>query len=124
MHIVGIRAGIMLLANAFALWLADRLVPGFVLNANFWTLLLIALILGALNFFLKPILTLVLGPLILLTLGLGVLVVNAIIIYLLSAIAANIDFLNGSIIIQSVPALLLATLIVSAVNFIFHIAIP
>ena len=123
MHFL-LRAAIVIGSNALALWLANRLVPGFVLNASIGTLILIALVLALLNFFLKPILTLVLGPIIILTLGVGVLIVNAIILYILSAAASRIDFLQGSIIIQNIPALFLATLIVSAVNFIIHIAIP
>jgi len=123
MHLF-LRGAIVVATNAFALWLADRIVPGFVLNANITALILIALILALLNFFLKPILTLILGPIIILTLGLGVLIVNALILYILATAAAHIDFLQGSIIIQNIPALFFATLIISAVNFVIHIAIP
>lgn len=109
--------------NALALWLAYMYVPGFVLNGGAITLVLIAIVLALLNFLLKPILTLVLGPIIILTLGLGVLVVNAVILYLLPIVADHIDFLHGSIIIQNIPALFFATLIVSVINFIIHVAI-
>ena len=109
--------------NALALWIANSYVPGFVLNGNWITLILIALVLAALNFLLKPILTLILGPIIILTLGLGVLVVNAIILYLLPIVASHIDFLHGSIIIQTIPALFFATLIISIINFIIHVAL-
>lgn len=108
--------------NGLALWLADKYVPGFVLNANWYQLALIAFILALLNFFLKPVLTLILGPIIVLTLGLGVIIVNAIIIYLLPILADRLDFLHGSISIETIPALLFATLIVSAVNFVIHLA--
>jgi putative membrane protein len=110
--------------NALALWIANLYVPGFVLNSQNWlALILIALILAVLNFLLKPVLTLVLGPVIILTLGLGIIIVNAIILWLLPIIANNIDFLHGSIIIQTIPALLFATLVVSVVNFIIHAAV-
>ena len=109
--------------NALALWLAYLWVPGFVLGGNWVTLVLIALVLAVLNFFLKPILTLVLGPIIILTLGLGILIVNGIILYLLPIIADHIDFLHGSIIIQNIPALFFATLIVSIINFFIHLAL-
>ena len=108
--------------NALALWIANSYVPGFVLNGNWITLILIALVLAALNFLLKPVLTLILGPIIILTLGLGVLVVNAIILYILPIIVGHIDFLRGSIIIQNIPALFFATLIISIINFIIHVA--
>jgi len=109
--------------NALALWAAYLWVPGFILGGNWITLVLSALVLAILNFFLKPILTLVLGPVIILTLGLGVIVVNAIILYLLPIVADHIDFLHGSIMIQSIPALFFATLIISVINFIIHIAL-
>jgi putative membrane protein len=109
--------------NALALWVANTYVSGFVLNGNWVTLILIGLTLAVLNFFLKPILTLVLGPVIILTLGLGVIIVNAIILYILPIIANHIDFLHGSITIQTIPALFFATLIVSIINFIIHLAL-
>jgi uncharacterized membrane protein YvlD (DUF360 family) len=70
---------------------------------------------------LKPLLALVLGPIILITLGLGIIIVNAIILYLLPILANHLDFLRGSITIQSIPALFLATIIVSVVNFVIHL---
>ncbi len=118
-----VRIVIIIVGNGFALWLADKYVPGFVLNASWYQLALIALILALLNFILKPIFTLILGPIIVLTLGLGIILVNAIIIYLLPILADHLDFLHGSISIQTIPALLFTTLIVSAVNFVIHLAI-
>jgi putative membrane protein len=109
--------------NALALWIADMYVSGFVLSHNWLLIILVALVLAVLNFLLKPILTLVLGPIIILTLGLGVLVVNALILYILPIIADHIDFLRGSIIIQNIPALFFATLVVSIINFIIHVAL-
>jgi putative membrane protein len=109
--------------NALALWAANTWVPGFILNGNWVTLIFIALVLAVLNFLLKPLLTLVLGPIIILTLGIGVIIVNAIILYILPIIADHIDFLNGSIKIQTIPALLLATLLISVINFLIHLAL-
>jgi len=112
---------IVVLGNALALWLANHWVSGFILTANLLQLLVIGLVLAALNFLLKPLLSLVLGPVILITLGLGVIIVNAIILYLLPILADHLDFLRGSITIQSIPALFLATIIVSVVNFVIHL---
>jgi len=109
--------------NALALWLANHWIPGFVVTGTLVQFLLIGFILAVLNFLLKPVLTLILGPIILITLGLGVIIVNAIVLYVLPIIAAHIDFLHGSITIQSIPALFLATIVVSVVNFLIHIAI-
>ncbi len=116
------RIVLVIAGNALALWLANTYVPGFVLNANWLELIIIALILALLNFVLKPLLTLILGPIIVITLGIGVIVVNAIIVYLLPIVADHIDKLQGSISIQTIPALILSTLIISAINFIIHLA--
>lgn len=117
------RIFIIIVGNAFALWVANQYVSGFALHANWLQLALIALILAILNFVLKPVLTLILGPIIVLTLGLGVIIVNAVIMYLLPLVANNLDILHGSIRIETIPALLFATLIVSAVNFVIHLAL-
>jgi putative membrane protein len=118
-----VKVALVIAGNGFALWVAERYVPGFVLNASWVQLAVIALILALLNFILKPVLTLILGPLIVLTLGLGVLIVNAAIIYLLPVIAGHLDFLHGSISIETIPALIFTTLIVSAINFVIHLAV-
>lgn len=109
--------------NALALWIANMYVPGFVLAGTWLTIAMIAFVLAVLNFLLKPLLTLILGPIIVLTLGLGVIIVNALILWLLPLILNRIDFLQGSIIIQNIPALFFATLIVGAINLVIHLAI-
>ena len=114
--------------NALALWIANRYVPGFVLTPNWGAVILIALVLAALNFFLKPVLTLLFGPVIVLTLGIALIVVNAVILYLLIIITNRIDLLHGSIMIQTIPApfvvtLFLASIVISAINFIIHLAL-
>jgi putative membrane protein len=116
-----LRVILTIAGNALALWLAYRFVPGFILDANIYQLALIALILALLNWIIKPILTLVLGPLIILTLGLGIIVVNALILFVLPILANYLDFLRGSITIQTIPALIFATLIVSIINFVIHL---
>jgi len=116
------RIALIIAGNALALWLANQYIPGFTLNANWLQLVIIALILALLNFIVKPILTLILGPIIVLTLGLGIIIVNAVIIYLLPVLANHLDILRGSISIETILALLLTTLLVSAVNFVIHLA--
>lgn len=115
------RIALVIAGNAFALWLANKYVPGFVLHATLFQLAIIGLVLSLLNFFLKPLLTLILGPVIVLTLGAGVLIANAIVIWLLSAIANRLDILHGSISIETTLALLLTTLLVSVANFVVHL---
>ncbi len=115
------RLILIVLGNAAALWLANKYVPGFVLHADIVQLLIIAVVLALLNAVLKPIFAVILSPIIIITLGLGVIIVNTIILYLLPIVANNIDILRGSIMIQSITALELTTLIVSAINFVIHL---
>jgi len=117
-----IRAILVTACNAAALWLANHFVPGFVLSNNWVAIVLVAAVLTLLNILLKPFLQLILAPVIILTLGLGTIVVNALMLYLLPIIANHIDFLAGSIKIQSIPALFFATLIVGALNLVAHVA--
>ena len=117
------RVIIVIGGNALALWIANQYVPGFILSTPWLGLIFVAIILSLLNFLIKPLLTLLFGPIIILTLGIALIIVNAIILYLLVVITGRIDFLSGSIIIQNIPALFFATIVISAVNFIIHLAL-
>ncbi len=109
-HLVGA-----VLANALGLYLAQRYVPGFVITPfTISVLSLLAAILTVLNALAKPLLKLLLGPFILITLGLGIIVINAIILYAL-------DYFSPQLTITTIPALFFGTLIISAVNLVFHI---
>lgn len=66
-----------LLINAAALWAASKLVSGIELQGTFWEILLVALVFGVINTFLKPILKLLSFPVMIITLGLFALVINA-----------------------------------------------
>ena len=98
-----------LAANALAIHAANYFVPGFSFTGNFKDLALAALILTAINTFLRPIVTVFLAPFILLTLGLLSIIINATILHFL-------DIFQNPISIEGYTPLLLATLIVSAAN--------
>lgn len=118
-----LKLALVVAGNVLGLWLANRYVPGFILTSPLLGLILLGLTLTILNFLLKPILTLALGPIIIITLGLGLIIVNAIILWFASYLShlPQLDFIHGSITIQTIPALILATLILSVVNFIIHL---
>lgn len=101
--------------NSIAIFSASKWVDGFELNTNFEKVLIIASILTALNFTVKPILKLILAPIIVLTLGIGLIVVNALILYFL-------DFFSEDISILTTNALIYSSLITGIGNFVFHIA--
>ena len=103
------------LVLAVAVWVTAEAVPGIHLD-GWQSTLAVALILGLLNLYLRPILTLLTLPVTLLTLGLFILVINAILLGLTSWIASwfNIRFhvdsffdaLLGAIIISLVRMLI------------------
>lgn len=101
-----------LLINAAALWVAAKLISGITLEGEFLTILLVALVFGLVNTFIKPILKILSFPVIILTLGLFTVVINAAMLGLTAAITAALsvaDFwaaLLGAIVISVVSTVL------------------
>lgn len=107
-----------IIGGVIAFWLADRFVPGVEFVEPFWqTLLLAGLVLGLINFFIKPILKLITLPLRILTLGFFGLIINMAIIW-------AVDVLFPELIIQGIIPLFWTTLIVWIINFLLGNSIP
>src|SRR5687768_13212493 len=85
--------GLRWLMLALAVWVAAEVVPGIHLEGLTSTLM-VALILGLLNLYVKPVLTLITLPLTLITFGLFLLVLNAIMLLLASWIAGWFESLE------------------------------
>lgn len=100
-----------LFSNLLALIIAKTYIHGFLITGDFKQLLTVVAIFTVINTLIRPILKLVLGPIIILTFGLGILVVNAIMLYLL-------DYFSNNVTIQGLEPLAYATLIISVVNMI------
>lgn len=96
-------------SNAIAILAATYFVSGFIFKGGFVELLIVAAIFTIINALLRPILKLLLGPLIVLTFGLFIIIINAILLYVL-------DILAEPLIIQGYIPLLWATLIIGIVN--------
>jgi putative membrane protein len=67
-----------LLITAVALWIAIQLVDGIDHRGSVWSLLFVALVFGALNASIRPLLQLLSLPILILTLGLFMFVINAV----------------------------------------------
>lgn len=76
-----------LLVNAAALWVAVRLVPGISFAGDEVRLLLVALVFGVINAVVRPVLMLLTLPVLILTLGLFTFVLNALMLWLTSALS-------------------------------------
>lgn len=79
---------IQLLLTALAAFLAAKFTPG-VNISSYWTAIGLALVLGLLDVFVKPVLEFISIPVTILTLGLFLLVINALIIMLASWIITS-----------------------------------
>ena len=82
---------IQILINAAALWVAELIVPNITFTGELWKLLLVAFIFGLVNTFLRPILRILTLPITVITLGIFLLVINAAMLLLTSAISAELD---------------------------------
>ncbi|MEV5972126.1 phage holin family protein [Streptomyces sp. NPDC051921] len=114
------------LANAGALGVAIWLLQDITLTGDStakkaWTLILVALVFGLVNFLVKPIVKLLTFPLFVLTLGLITLVVNALMLLLTSWLA---DVLDLSFHVEGFWTAVLGGLIISVVSWALNIVLP
>ena len=103
-----------------ALFAAVYFVPGIsVEDPNAWTVFgVMALILGLVNAFIRPILKLLSCPLILLTLGLFTIVINGLSFFIAARIAAG---LGVNFYVQDFWSALLGGLVVSIISVLFNV---
>ena len=72
-----------LLINGFAVFATAYILPGIAVD-SIWTALLVAIVLGVVNMFIRPILVILTLPITLITLGLFVLLINGLLVLLVS----------------------------------------
>ncbi len=101
--------------NAIALWIAQYLISDFYIDLDPINFVKVTAIFTLINIIIKPIAKLLFGPITLLTLGLGLIIVNALMLYLLIWLFPAILGISG------LYTLIYATLIIGAVNFILHL---
>jgi putative membrane protein len=114
------------IANAGALWVAVWLLQDITLTGDStgkkaWTLLLVALLFGLVNFVVKPVVKLLTLPLFILTLGLITLVINALMLLLTSWLADKLDL---GFHVDGFWTAVLGALIISVVSWALNLALP
>ena len=111
---------IRLIINALALWLATRLVDGISFDGQIAFLFVVALVFGAVNTIVKPILMVLTFPFLIVTLGLFLLVLNAAMLWLTGAIsdAAGLGFH-----VSGFKAAFIGGLVVSVVSFVLSLMV-
>lgn len=85
---------IQILVNMAALWVAVQIVDGISFGGEWWKLLLVAVVFSLLNTYLRPILRILSIPFTIITFGIFLLVINALMLLLTSAVsgALHLEF--------------------------------
>lgn len=108
------------LINAAALYAAELVVGGIEFFGDWWKLLLVAFIFGLINTFLRPVLRILTFPITVVTLGLFLLVLNALLLMLTSAISAELQL---GFDVVDFPSAFLGSIIISLVGFALSLVI-
>jgi putative membrane protein len=106
-----------IISGVLGIWLASQFIPGVEFIGPWKTLLLAGLILGLINFFIKPVLKFITGPLRMLTFGLFGLVINMAIIW-------AVDILFKELVISGLVPLLWTTLLLWGLGFLLPLFFP
>lgn len=110
-----------LVINALALWVATRIIPGIVFDGGPWNLFLVALLFGVLNAVVRPILKFFSIPALIVTLGLFIFVINAIMLWLTSALSGAFGL---GFRVEGFVAAFLGALVVGFVSFVLSFFVP
>ena len=106
------HAALRVLINALALLGVTYLIPGFAVD-SYYTAIIVALVLGVVNIFFKPIIVILTLPINILTLGLFTFVINALLLWM---VARWVEGFN----IESFMPALVGALIYSAFSYFGH----
>ncbi|MCK5080938.1 MAG: phage holin family protein [Candidatus Moranbacteria bacterium] len=99
-----------IIINAIAVYAAVQLVEGIDLEINFYNLVIAGLLLGIINTFIKPVLTVLSFPFVLLTFGLFTIIINVGLLFLMARLIPSFE-------IASFWSGLLGVFIISLVNY-------
>lgn len=115
---------IQILVSAAALYVAVAIVPGldfaFEPEGALLKFLLVAVIFGLVNAFVRPILRILTLPITIMTLGLFLLVINALMLILTDAISDELDL---GLVVGDFPAALLGSIVISIVGMLLSVLI-
>lgn len=95
-----------ILVTAAALWVTTVVVPGIQIESSFTAFLIVAVIFGLVNVFVKPVFKLLSLPVTILTLGLFLFVINALMLMLTAWLVGNAMSIEGSGMSQLFTALI------------------
>jgi len=115
------RALLVFLAlNTASVFLVHQLLDGFIVEGGTLGYVLIGVMIGFLNLFVKPVLKVLSLPFIFLTAGLFVIFINALIIWLTQSLVNFVDIAGISLTIEGMGSYIAAVLLFGILNYIFQ----
>lgn len=112
-----------ILVTAAALWVATIVVPGIRIESSLSSFLIVAVIFGLVNVFVRPVAKLLSLPIRILTLGLFTFVINALMLMLTAWIAGDAMSIAGSTLDQILSALI-GSLVISLASTVIGWILP
>jgi putative membrane protein len=100
------------IVSAIAIWIAAQIVPG--VSVTLTGIVIAAVVLGALNHFIRPLLLILTLPITIVTLGLFSLVINALMVLLAAAVVPGFE-------VRGFWTALLFALALSVIHWVFHV---
>jgi len=107
---------LLIVSNAIALYVASKLIPGFIIETSYVGLLKVGAILGIINTFIRPILKLLSFPLIMLSFGIFSLIINIALLYITSNF---FSFFTISSLLAGVLGLIVISIVNSIITNLF-----
>ena len=112
-----------ILITAAALWLTTAVVPGIRLESSLTSFLIVAVVFGLVNVFVRPVVRLLSLPVTILTLGLFLLVINALMLMLTAGLVGNAMSIAGEGMTKLWWALL-GSIVISIATMVFGWIMP
>jgi putative membrane protein len=104
--------------NAIALWAAVNIVPGMHFAGEWWKLVLVAIAFSLVNTYVRPILRVLTLPISVLTLGIFLIVINAVMLLLVSAVSEQLKL---GFTVADFGAAFLGAIVVALVGFLLAV---
>lgn len=109
---------IQIAVNAIALWAAVNIVPGMHFAGEWWKLVLVAIAFSLVNTYVRPILRVLTLPISVLTLGIFLIVINALMLLLVSAVSEQLKL---GFTVADFGAAFLGAIVVALVGFLLAV---
>lgn len=111
---------IFLALNTASVYLVHQVLDGFVIEGGTFGFVLVGVVVGTMNVFVKPIIKVLALPFIFLTVGLFVVVINALILWLSVMLVEFLDISGISLTIDGIFTYLTAILLLGVLNYLFQ----